>query len=233
MPDFLWSAGGDAPSTGDAACEALLTGTLPPQDAVAGLRPLAEAIAALTAPPMRSEVAAEPGARELYRAGFARPGGTAPWPRQPARRRRRRVFVSLAPVRLAAVCLVLVGLLAAAAYSGVLPAPIQRFAHDSFGAPAPDPAVHQMRPPIPAGRPGSPPPGQPGSPPPGQPGKTPPGQQGHPPGQPENTPPGQTGHTPAGQAAHTPPGQLGKTPPGHGGSAPPGQVGRTPPGHNP
>jgi hypothetical protein len=205
MPDFLWTARGDIPPAGDAAFEALLAGKLPPEDAADGLRPLADAIAALTMPPVPSEIVAEPGAREAYRAGFARPADTVVLPRH-----RRPALASLIPVRLAAACLVLLGLLAAAAYSGVLPAPAQRFAHDAFGAPAPRVTTHSVPP---ASTPG----------PPGTSGKTPSGQV-------KKTPPGHGG-TPPGQAGHTPPGQAGQTPPGHGGT-PPGQAGHTPPGHS-
>ena len=205
MPDFLWTARGDIPPAGDAAFEALLAGKLPPEDAADGLRPLADAIAALTMPPVASEIVAEPGAREAYRAGFARPADTLVLPRH-----RRPALASLIPVRLAAACLVLLGLLAAAAYSGVLPAPAQQFAHDAFGAPAPRVTTHSVPPASPPG-----PPGTSGKPPPGQVEKTPPGHGG----------------TAPGQAGQTPPGQAGQTPPGHGGT-PPGQVGHTPPGHS-
>jgi len=205
MPDFLWTARGDIPPAGDAAFEALLAGKLPPEDAADGLRPLADAIAALTMPPVPSEIVAEPGAREAYRAGFARTADTVVLPRH-----RRPALASLIPVRLAAACLVLLGLLAAAAYSGVLPAPAQRFAHDAFGAPAPRVTTHSV--------PAASPPGLPGTA-----GKTPPGQV-------KKTPPGHRG-TPPGQAGQTPPGQAGQTPPGHGGT-PPGQIKKTPPGHS-
>jgi hypothetical protein len=152
-----------------------------------------------------SEIVAEPGAREAYRANFARPADTLVLPRH-----RRPALASLIPVRLAAACLVLLGLLAAAAYSGVLPAPAQRFAHDAFGAPAPRVTTHSV--------PAASPPGLPGTA-----GKTPPGQV-------KKTPPGHRG-TPPGQAGQTPPGQAGQTPPGHGGT-PPGQIKKTPPGHS-
>jgi hypothetical protein len=195
MPDFLWTARGDIPPAGDAAFEALLAGKLPPEDAADGLRPLADAIAALTMPPVPSEIVAEPGAREAYRAGFARPAGTVVLPRH-----RRPALASLIPVRLAAACLVLLGLLAAAAYSGVLPVPAQRFAHDAFGAPAPRVTTHSVTTHSvpPASPPG--PPGTSGKTSPGRVKKTPPGHGG--------TPPGQAGHTPPGHPAshlRTPP----------------------------
>ena len=206
MPDFLWTASGDISPAGDVAVEALLTGKLPPENAADDLRPLAEAIAALTMPPMPSEIEAEPDAREAYRAAFGRSAN-------PGARRRRRTrrprpaLAALIPVRLAAATVLLLGLLAAGAYTGVLPAPAQRFAHDTFGAPAPHP-VPQSTPPGPPGAPARTPPGQGRKTPPGQVGKTPPGQVG-------KTPPGQVGRTPPGQVGRTPPGQVGKTPHGH------------------
>jgi hypothetical protein len=220
MPNVPWTARGDIPPAGDAAFEALLAGKLPPEDAADGLRPLADAIAALTMPPMPSEIGAEPAAREAYRAHFARPADTVVLPR-----RRRPSLAALIPVRLAAAGLVLLGLLAAAAYSGVLPAPAQRFAHDTFGAPAPRVSTHSIPPASPPG-----PPVTSGKTPPGQVKKTPPGHGGTPPGQTGQTPPGHGG-TPPGQAGRTPPGQAGKTPPGQAGKTPPGQAGKAPPGH--
>ena len=185
MPDFLWTARGDIPPAGDAAFEALLAGKLPPEDAADGLRPLADAIAALTMPPVPSEIVAEPGAREAYRADFARPADTLVLPRH-----RRPALASLIPVRLAAACLVLLGLLAAAAYSGVLPAPAQQFAHDAFGAPAPRVTTHSVPPASPPG-------------PPGTLGKTPPGQV-------EKTPPGHGGTRRPGQAGRPDPAGPGR-----------------------
>jgi hypothetical protein len=240
MPNFPWSARGDGPPAGDAAFEALLAGKLPPEDAAGGLRPLAEAIAALTVPPVRSEIATEPSARAAYRAGFARPARTVPMPRRWPRHR-RPAFVSLVTVRLAAASVVLLALLAAAAYSGMLPAPAQRFAHDSFGAPAPHQTAHVVPLTTPV-RPPRPVPAAHGlctaysraqargkinqksavfrrlATLAGGPAKVPaycaavihPGKG----------PPGKTGETPPGQVGKTPPGQAGKTPPGRPASHP-------------
>ena len=120
---------------GDAAYEALLAGNLPPGDADAGLRPLAQGIAALTAAPSARELAGEPDARAAYRAGFGLPSGAAH-----ARPRRNRVLASVLSVKLAAAAVVAAGGLTAAAYADVLPAPVQDFAHRTVGAPAPHPA---------------------------------------------------------------------------------------------
>ena len=47
MPIFPWPARGDVPPAGDPTYDALLTGSLLPEDAAEGLRPVAEAFAAL------------------------------------------------------------------------------------------------------------------------------------------------------------------------------------------
>jgi len=49
MPIFPWPARGDVPPAGDPTYDALLTGSLLPEDAAEGLRPVAEAFAALNA----------------------------------------------------------------------------------------------------------------------------------------------------------------------------------------
>lgn len=259
MPNFPQSARGDVPPDGDPAFEALLAGKLRPEEAAVGLRPLADAVAALTVPPMRSEIAGEPSAREAYRAGFAWPADTAPLPRHRHRRHRRPAFASLVSVRLAAASVVILAILATAAYTGMLPAPIQRLAHTTFGAPAPHQTLHLMPSATPDPSPSFPPAAF--------------GlctayyrQQAHgkvnpksvvftrlarmaggsarvaaycagvphpgqgPPVKASQTPPGQVGKTPPTHGGQTPPGQVGKTPPGQGGETPPGQVGKTPPG---
>ena len=122
-----------SPAIGDAACEALLGGHLPPAGAEEGLRPLAEAIAALTVAPGARELAGEPDARATYHAGFS--------PARAARGRQRRIRLaaSLLSVKLAAAAAVAAGGLTAAAYADVLPAPVQSFAHRTLRAPTPHP----------------------------------------------------------------------------------------------
>ena len=80
MPNSPGIARGGVPPVGDAAYEALLAGSLLPADADEGLRPLAEAVAALTVAPSAREGAGEPDARAIYRAGFGLPSV----PRRPA-----------------------------------------------------------------------------------------------------------------------------------------------------
>ena len=78
MPNSPGSARGGIPPVEDAAYEALLAGSLRPADTGEGLRPLAEAVAALTVAPSAREAAGEADARAAYRAGFVRPSRPAP-----------------------------------------------------------------------------------------------------------------------------------------------------------
>ena len=148
MPVFPWSAPGDVPAAGDPAFEALLTGNLLPPDAAAGLRAAAEIIAALTWPPMNSELAGEASALSVFRGAAGRPA-------KPTRSRPRRhpLLTSLLSAKLAAAVAVaavtLGGGAIAAAYTGALPASMQRLAHNTIGAP---PAPHSASP-APSGSP--------------------------------------------------------------------------------
>jgi hypothetical protein len=133
MPTFPPPAHGDLPPAGDPAYDALLASTLPPVDAPAGLGHVAEAFAALCAVPVHSGPAAEADALAVFRS-------TVGMPAEPARPRRRRhpVLTSLLSAKLAAVAAaaaVTLGGAAAAAYAGKLPAPVQKIAHDTIGAP--------------------------------------------------------------------------------------------------
>ena len=120
------------PPIGDAAVEALLAGSLPPADAEAELRPLAEAIAALRVAPGVHELAGEPAARAVYRRRFGRPARPAR-----ANRRRKRVLGSVLTAKVAVAAAVAAGALTSAAFAGVLPAPVQNLAHRTLDAPAP------------------------------------------------------------------------------------------------
>ena len=154
MPN-LPSPPGSVPPAGDAAYEALLGGSLLPADADERLRPLAEAIATLAVTPAAGELAGEQAARAAYRSGFS----PDPWPARagqgPGRTRgarpRNRVLAAVLSTRLAAAAVLTAGALAAGAYTGVLPAPVQSFAHHAFGAPAPHPAATPAPPQTPAG----------------------------------------------------------------------------------
>src|SRR5260221_6807253 len=139
MPIFPWSAPGDAPPVGDPAFDALLAGNLPPDNAADGLRPVAQVIAALSAPPVASELAAEASVLAVFRGVVGRSA-------EPTRSRRRRhpLVTSLLSAKLAAAAAaaaVTVGGVAAAAYAGALPAPMQKLAHDTLGAPSARPSA--------------------------------------------------------------------------------------------
>jgi hypothetical protein len=122
----------DIPPIGDAAVEALLAGSLPPADAAAELRPLAEAIAALRVAPGVHELVGEPAARAAYRGRFGRLARPAR-----ANRRRKSVLGSVLTAKLAVAAAVAAGALTSAAYANVLPAPVQNLAHRTLDAPAP------------------------------------------------------------------------------------------------
>jgi hypothetical protein len=147
MPIFSWSAPGDVPAAGDPAFEALLAGNLLPQDAAPGLRTAAEVIAGLTGAPAISELAGEASALAVFR-------GAAGMSAEPTRSspRRHPLLTSLLSAKAAAataVAAVTLGGAAAAAYAGALPASMQKFAHDTIGAP---PATHSASP-APSGSP--------------------------------------------------------------------------------
>src|SRR6266851_7308484 len=148
MPIFPWSARGDVPPVGDPAFDALLAGNLLPEDTAGGLRPVAEAIAALNAAPVTSELAAQASALRAFSAA-GRSG-------EPARslRRRHPLLSSLLSAKLAAAAAaaaVSLGGVAAAAYAGALPASMQKIAHETLGAPAPHPSARPTHPATPAG----------------------------------------------------------------------------------
>lgn len=119
----------------DADLAALLAGTA---DAAPGLRPVADILAALTAEATSGELAGE----DRVMAEFRRRTG-APEPRA-ARARTTGLTSRLGTNRLgtkvaaaaAGIAVVLAGA-ATAAFANVLPAPIQRFAHEIIGAPIP------------------------------------------------------------------------------------------------
>jgi len=149
MPIFPWSARGDVPPVGDPAFDALLAGNLLPEDAADGLRPVAEAIAALNGAPATTELAAEASVLAMFRDVV---GISA----EPARSRRRRhpLLTSLLSAKLAAAvtaAAVVGGGAAAAAYAGVLPASMQKLAHDTFGAPSAHPNGQPAHPAAPVG----------------------------------------------------------------------------------
>jgi len=129
MPNIPHSPLQDGSAVTDADLVALLAGKL---DVTPGLQPVADVLAALRAEPSLGELAGE--ARAL--AEFRRRAGM-PVPRRHARRSTAGLTTRLsanAAAGAAAATLVLGGA-ATAAFANMLPAPIQRLAHDVLGAP--------------------------------------------------------------------------------------------------
>ena len=131
MPNFLRPAPRDGLPFNDAALAALLAGTEPPE-ASPGLQHVADVLAALRSGPTSDELAGEASVLAEFRRG------TGVLELSPGSRRPRRL-TSLLGTRAAvaaAVAALSLGGLATAAYAGMLPAPVQRLAHDAIGAPA-------------------------------------------------------------------------------------------------
>lgn len=130
MPTFPWPAQPEAD-----ALDALLSGHAMTEEAPDELRPVAEVLVALQAPPDRREVAGWEAALTVYRELAGRPGTS----RRPASRRSRSI-ASLLSARIAAAAgaaaIAVVGGGVAAAYTGSLPAALQKFAHATIAAPS-------------------------------------------------------------------------------------------------
>jgi hypothetical protein len=131
MPNFLRPAARDGLPFSDAALAALLAGAEPPEP-MPGLQPVADLLAALRSGPTGDELAGEASVLAEFRRG-AGVVAQAPAPHRP---RRVTSLVSARAAVAAAVAALSLGGLATAAYAGMLPAPVQRFAHDTIGAPA-------------------------------------------------------------------------------------------------
>ena len=137
MPNFPQPQRQDEPVVTDADLVALLAGNA---DAMPGLRPVADVLAALTAEPSGMELAGEERALAEFRLRAGAP--------VPAHRARRRsgVLTSRLGVKVGAsvtAAAIVLGGGAAAAFADVLPAPIQRLAHEAIGAPFP-PSRHDL-----------------------------------------------------------------------------------------
>jgi hypothetical protein len=130
MPNISQPPRQDEPIVTDADLAALLAGTTDP---AAGLRPVADVLVALTAEPTGMELAGEAAALAEFRRRARAPVPASRARRNTAGRTRFGVKVGAS---VTAVAIVLGGG-AAAAFADVLPAPIQRLAHDAFGAPTP------------------------------------------------------------------------------------------------
>jgi hypothetical protein len=129
MTVFPWPARPD-----NQVLEALLSGACPPEDAPGELRPVAEVLVALQAPPDQREAAGWGQALAEYREMTRRP--ETPGRRLPRRKARP---ASLLATRLAAAAgaaaIAVLGGGAAAAYTGNLPAALQKIAHETIAAP--------------------------------------------------------------------------------------------------
>ena len=133
MPNFPWSGRPDVSAISDASLSALLAGAELPPGAAPELRPVAEALAALTAAPTGDELAGEAEALAVFRERLGVPS--------PTRRSHRRPtllspLLSARAAAAAAVAALGIGGFATAAFAGMLPAPAQQFAHHTIGAPA-------------------------------------------------------------------------------------------------
>ena len=130
MPNFIRPAARDGLPFSDAALAALLAGTEPPEP-MPGLQPVADVLAALRSGPTGDELAGEASVLAEFRRG----AGVVARPPAPHRPRRVTSLVGARAAVAAAVAALSLGGLATAAYAGILPAPVQRFAHDTIGAP--------------------------------------------------------------------------------------------------
>jgi hypothetical protein len=132
MPNLPWPGRRDVSAISDAALSALLAGAELPTGSPPELRPVAEALAALTAAPAGDELTGEAEALAVFRERFGIPNRTHRARRRHAARSRLLSARAAAVVTVAALG---IGGLATAAAAGALPGPFQSFAHSTFGAP--------------------------------------------------------------------------------------------------
>jgi hypothetical protein len=129
MPTFPWQTRPEAQ-----ALDALLSGNCPPEEAPADLRPVAEVLVALQAPPDRREVAGWGQALTVYREVAGQPG----MPGRPRSQRRPPIAPRLGARFAAAAGAAMIAVLGggvAAAYTGSLPGALQKIAHQAIAAP--------------------------------------------------------------------------------------------------
>jgi hypothetical protein len=140
MPNFLRQGRQDAPESASGAAllaELLAGGELPP-GSPPELRPVVDALAALKAGPASDELAGEAAALAAFRSRVAAQPSVRTQPTVRRWRRRHPVLSPVLSARAAAaavVAILSIGGVATAAYTGALPAPVQQFAHNIFGAP--------------------------------------------------------------------------------------------------
>ena len=138
MPNFSWPVGRDVSAVEDAALAAILAGSDLPAGAAAGLRPVADVLAALRAGPASDELSGLGATQAEFRRRIGRPA-------RPGRSRGRRParvpsLLSAKAAAIAAIAAIGLGGAEAAAYAGALPGSWQQFAHRIIGAPAPNQA---------------------------------------------------------------------------------------------
>jgi hypothetical protein len=134
MPNIKRPGRRDVFPPSDAALAALLAGTEAPAEPAPGLRPVVDILAALRADPTGAELAGEARALAVFRRGTGAPALPGR-----SRHRKARVLPSRFGTKAAAaagIAVLSIGGLATAALAGVLPGPVQRIAHQAFGAPA-------------------------------------------------------------------------------------------------
>jgi hypothetical protein len=142
MLNFLWQSRMDLPEIGDEALDALLAQDRGPGETAAPLRPVADVLAALRAAPNHGELTGLDPVLAEFRGASSMPDGChRSRPRRPAL---LRTLLSV-KVAAAAVAAAVLGGSVAAAYAGVLPAALQKIAHNSIAAPAASakPSPHQ------------------------------------------------------------------------------------------
>jgi hypothetical protein len=140
---------GQDPSDPDQVLEALLAGCPLPDEAPAGLQPVADVLTALRQPAVPAELTGQASALAQFR---ARPRRTAAatWPRRRGGPVRGPLLRPRPATALLAGAVVVAGL-AAGAYEGDLPGPVQQWAHHTFGltaarSKAPRPPEHRKYP---------------------------------------------------------------------------------------
>jgi hypothetical protein len=132
MPNFTWPSCRDAPVISDAALAALLAREQLPPGSAPELQPLARMLADLAGRPASDELEGEAGTLAAFRNQFSAAASV----RRPHRHRPRlRTWRLRVEAAAAAAAILSIGGLATAAYAGVLPADLQRIAHNIIGAP--------------------------------------------------------------------------------------------------
>ena len=136
-----WPSRMDIPEIGDAALDALLAQDPGPGETAAPLRPVADVLAALREAPSHGELTGLDPVLAEFRGAGGMPDGF-----HRSRRRRPALLRTLLSVKVAgAVAAAVLGGSVAAVYAGVLPAAVQRIAHNTIAAPAASakPSPHQ------------------------------------------------------------------------------------------